>query len=104
MAFRVVALLPYGGSVTTQSTLIKGSLRASARIRASGFAPKCCRFFLAPFIIRRCTSTPMGLQSISVASRIVVPVPQNGSRTVSPVFGRARFTIHLASLAFIADG
>ena len=87
-----------------QSTLTKGGLRASAISKASGVNPKCIRFRLVPLIILVCTSVPIALQPIMVASRIVVPVPQNGSNTVLPVFASARLTMQRASLAFIADG
>src|SRR4030067_2281978 len=104
VALSVVADLPYGGSVTMQSTRVRGGLRASATIIASAVKPKCARFCFVPFAACFCTSIPMVWQPISLASIMVVPVPQNGSRTVSPVCACARFTMHLASLEFIADG
>src|SRR5450756_2740890 len=50
---------PYGGSVTTQSTLNNGSFRASAKTNPSAAMLKKRRFFLAPKTIRRCASTPV---------------------------------------------
>ena len=83
---------------------VKGGFRASAMSNASAATSKCARFLLVPFIIRFCTSVPIALQPISDASSMVVPVPQNGSKTVSPVLACARLTMHLASFAFIAEG
>ena len=57
-----------------------------------------------PFTMRLCTSVPTALQPINAASRIVVPVPQNGSKTNPPVREYARLTMQRASFAFIADG
>jgi len=75
----VVALLPYGGSVTMQQTCVSGSLRASAIISASAVKLKCFKLRFVPSVILRCTSMPIACTPMSVASISVVPVPQNGS-------------------------
>lgn len=102
--FIVVADLPYGGSVTMQSTFVMGGMRASAITTPSGSMRKCFRFFRHPFVMRRWASKPNTRQPMNAASIIVLPVPQNGSITNSPVFACAKFTMHRASLEGMADG
>ena len=88
----------------TQEKFERGNFLASAINKSICGMLKYFRFLRLHLTIFCLTSEPSTLQPINPASISIDPVPQNGSKSVTPGFALARLIIHRANFGDNAEG